>query len=105
MSILNDFLLSGNDEIDNIFGTVTMVCEGQTFAVVENDSRKSYEGALGGLESDISMIVTAQPADVTNPRSLLQKRCTVDGVAYRVAEVVTGKISVSFTLADVNNSQ
>lgn len=105
MSILNDFLLSGNDEIDNIFGTVTMVCEGQTFAVVENDSRKSYEGALGGLESDISMIVTAQPADVTNARSLLQKRCTVDGVAYRVAEVVTGKIAISFTLADVNNSQ
>ena len=51
------------------------------------------------------MIVTAQPADVTNPRSLLQKRCTVDGVAYRVAEVVTGKIAISFTLADVNNSQ
>lgn len=105
MSILNDFLLSGNDEVDSMFGVVTMVCEGQTFSVVENDSRKSYEGALGGLESDISMIVTAQPADVTNPRSLLQKRCTVDGVAYRVAEVVTGKIAVSFTLADVNNSQ
>lgn len=105
MSILNDFLLSGNDEIDNIFGTVTMVCEGQTFSVVENDSRKSYEGALGGLESDISMIVTAQPADVTNPRSLLQKRCTVDGVAYRVAEVVTGKIAIHFTLTDANDSR
>lgn len=105
MSIIDDFLLSGNDEIDATFGTVTMVCNGQTFQVVENENRKSYEGALGGLESDISMTVTAQPADVTNPKTLLQKRCTVDGVAYRVAEVAVGKIAIVFTLTDANNSQ
>lgn len=105
MSAINDFLLSGNDEVDSTFGTVTMVCNGQTFQVVENESRKSYEGALGGLESDISMTVTAQPADVTNPKTLLQKRCTVDGVGFRVAEVTVGKIAIVFTLTDANNSQ
>lgn len=105
MSLIDDFLLAGNDEVDTDFGVAVMVCGGQTFNVVMNDERKSYEGALGGLESDIQATATAQPSDVTSPRGLLQKRCTVDGVSYRVAEVVTGPIAIHFTLADINNSK
>lgn len=103
--MIDDFLLAGNAETDLAFGTSSMVCNGQTFSVVMNDERKSYAGALGGLESDIQATATAQPADVTNPRALLQKRCTVDGISYRIAEVVTGPVAIHFTLADVNESR
>ena len=81
-----------------------MICAGQTFQVVMNDERKSYKGSLGGLESDVQAVAVAQPANVTNPRTLLQKRCTVDGISYRIAEVATGKVAISFTLADPNES-
>lgn len=105
MGLIDDFLLAGNDEVDALCGTVTMVCAGQTFSVVINDDRKSYDGALGGMETQIQLIATAQPGDVTNPRTMLQKRCTVDGVTYRVAEVSTGTVAVTFTLADPNESR
>jgi len=105
VSLIDDFLLAGNDEVDSLCGTVEMVCNGQTFNVVINDSRKSYDGALGGMESVVQLIATAQPADVTSPLAMLQKRCTVDGVSYRVAEVSTGTVAVTFTLADPNESR
>jgi len=105
MGAIDDFLNSGHDTVDAAFGTSVMICDGQTFNVVLNDARKSYQGALGGLESDIQAIVTAQPLDVTNPRSLLQKRCTVGGVSYRVAEVTVGTVAIHFTLADPNESR
>ena len=105
MGLIDDFLLAGNDEVDANFGVSVMVCNGQTFDVVMNDERKSYEGALGGLETNISATATAQPGAVSNPRGMLQKRCTVDGVAYRVAEVVTGPVAVHFTLTDTNDSR
>ena len=105
MSILDDFLLAGNDEIDTDFGTSTMVCNGQTFDVVMDSERKSYDGALGGMESDISANATAQPRHVSNPRGMLQKRCTVDGISYRVAEVVTGPVAIHFTLTDSSDSR
>lgn len=105
MSLVDDFLLAGNDETDADFGTSTMVCGGQTFAVIINDERKSYEGALGGMESNIAATATAQPRHVTNPRSLLQKRCTVAGISYRVAEVVTGPVAIQFTLTSENDSR
>lgn len=105
MSEIDDFLNSHADEIDSALGTVTMVCDGQTFSVVWNDSRKSYEGALGGLESDVQAQAVAQPGDVSNPKALLQKRATVDGVAYRVAEVAVGTVAITFTLADPNDSR
>jgi len=105
MGLIDDFLLAGNDEVDTLCGTVLMVCAGQTFAVVINDARKSYDGALGGMESAIQLTATAQPADVSNPRAMLQKRCTVDGVTYRVAEVSTGTVAVTFTLADPSDSR
>jgi hypothetical protein len=105
MGAIDDFLNGGADEFDALAGTVSMTCDGQTFAVVVNGSRKSYEGALGGLESDIQAIATAQPSDVTDPKSLMQKRCTVGGVPYRIVEVDAGTVAVHFTLADVNNSK
>lgn len=86
-------------------GVVTMTCEGQSFAVVWNDSRKSYEGALGGLESNVQATAVAQPRHVTSPRSLLQKRCTVDGVTYRVAEVSVGTVAITFTLTDPSDAR
>ena len=105
MSLIDDFLLAGNDEIDTDFGTSTMVCNGQTFDVVMDDVSQSYQGALGGMESDISVTFTAQPRHVSNPRGMLQKRCTVDGISYRVAEVVTGQTAIHFTLTDSSDSR
>lgn len=105
MSEIDDFLNVDADEVDASLGTVAMVCEGQTFMVVWNDARKSYEGALGGLETDIQAAAMAQPGDVTDPQTLLQKRCTVDGSDYRVAEVAVGTVAVTFTLADPNESR
>ena len=105
MSLIDDFLLAGNDEIDGDFGTSVMVCNGQTFDVVMDDVSQSYEGALGGMESDISANATAQPRHVSNPRGMLQKRCTVDGISYRVAEVVTGPVAIHFTLTDSSDSR
>jgi hypothetical protein len=105
MGVLDNFLSSGQDEIDVLFGRSTMVCNGQTFFVVMNMSRKSYEGALGGLESQVQSVAVAQAADVTSPKALLQKRCTIDGTTYRIAEVSVGSISIEFTLADPNESR
>lgn len=103
MSEIDDFLNSDSDIVDATMGVSTMVCDGQTFDVVWNDERKSYDGALGGLESDVSGQAFAQAADVTNPKNLLQKRCTIDGTAFRVAEVSVGAVSVVFVLTDLNN--
>ena len=105
MSEIDDFLNGGADEVDVALGVATMTCEGQSFAVVWNDSRKSYEGALGGLESNVQAQAVAQPRYVTSPRSLLQKRCTVDGVTYRVAEVSVGTCAITFTLTDPSDSR
>ena len=105
MSLIDDFLNAGHAEVDATFGESVMVCEGQTFNVVLNDERKSYEGALGGLESDIQATATARPDAVTAPKTLLQKRCTVGGVTYRIAEVTTGPVAIHFTLADPNESR
>jgi hypothetical protein len=105
VSDLDDFLLGGNDEVDDTFGVETMTCLGQSFAVVMNDRRQSFEGALGGLETDIQATATAQPRNVDNPRAMLQKRCTIAGEAFRVAEVVVGPVAVHFTLVDPSDSR
>jgi len=82
-----------------------MTCAGQTFPVVWNDARKSFEGALGGLESNLQATAVAQPANVANPVEMLQKRCTIDGEAFRVAEVAVGNVAVTFTLASINDAR
>lgn len=102
---VDDFLKAQDDLIDSLMGTKSMVCNGQTFNVVWNDDTKSLEGEFGGLEGDIQAVATAQTADVTSPKGLLQKRCTIDGVAYRVYQVRTGTVATHFTLTDVNDGQ
>jgi hypothetical protein len=103
MSEIDDFLLSGNNQIDELLGTRMMSCDGQMFAVVWNDARKSYEGALGGLESSIQAAAVAQPDDVINPVGLLKKKCMIDDEAYRVAEVTVGNVAITFTLTSTND--
>jgi len=48
------------------------------------------------------VIACAQPSDVTNPKSLVNKRCTVDGSEYRINQVRAGTIAVHFILTDIN---
>jgi hypothetical protein len=102
MSTLDDFMLSHNDECDTTMGIATMACAGQTFSVVDNLTSKSVDGEFGGLEPQVRGVVTAQPADVTSPLTLLNKRCTINGAAYRVSQVDVGTIAIHFTLADPN---
>jgi hypothetical protein len=47
----------------------------------------------------------AQPGDVTNPITLLQKRCTIDGDPYRIAEVAVGNVAITFTLASAGDAR
>jgi len=103
MSEVDDFLLSGNEVVDAALGVKMMSCDGQTFAVVWNDARKSFEGALGGLESNIQASAVAQPRDVSNPAGLLRKKCMVDGDSFRVAEVAVGNVGITFTLTSTND--
>jgi len=105
MSLVDDFLNSGSAVVDPLFGTETMVAGSQSFAVVTNGARESYDGALGGLESDIRLVAVAQPASVTAAATLIQARCTVGGKPYRIAEVEVGTVAVTFTLADVADSR
>ena len=98
------FLNALQDEADTAMGTKSMVADGQTFNVVWNDEAKSLEGDFGGLEGDIQAVATAQTADVTSPKALLQKRCTVGGVAFRIERVRTGTVATSFELSDINAS-
>lgn len=93
------------DASDATMGVVSMVVAGQTFSVVWDGSQKAQEGAFGGLEPDIQAQATAQAADVSSPKSLIGKRCTVDGEAFRISQVRDGSVAVSFTLSDVNDSR
>jgi hypothetical protein len=102
MSALDDFMLSHNTESDTTMGVVSMSCIGQTFDVVANLTSKTVDGEFGGLQPQVRGVVTAQPKDVTNELTMLNKRCTVDGVAYRVSQVEIGTIGIHFTLADPN---
>lgn len=102
MSLVDDFMLSHNDECDTTMGTASMACNGQTFPVVDNVTSKQVDGEFGGLEPQVRGVVTAQPSDVTSPLAMLNKRCTVGGTAYRVSQVEIGTIAIHFTLADPN---
>jgi len=102
MSLVDDFMLSHNDECDSTMGVVSMSCNGQTFDVVDNLKSKAVDGEFGGLEPQVRGIVTAQPVNVESPLLMLNKRCTVDGVAYRVTLVDAGTVAIHFTLGDPN---
>jgi hypothetical protein len=103
---IDAFLAGGMDAIDAAFGTTPMTVGEITIPVVANGLRKSYDGALGGLESVIGGQVHAQPKNVPGlPNSYLQKRCTIDGVEFRIAEVEAGTVNVIFTLAAPEQSR
>jgi len=102
MSLLDDFMTSHHDEADTTMGVVSMSCNGQTFDVVDNLKSKAVDGEFGGLEPQIRGIVTAQPANVQDPILMLNKRCTVDGITYRVTLVDAGTVAIHFTLGDPN---
>jgi len=104
MSLVDDFLLAHNDESDSTMGTEVMICQGQTFPVVSNLTGKTIDADIG-IEPQINGTVTAQPADVTSPRTLLNKRCTVGGVAYRVIGVDAGTVAIHFTLSDPSETR
>ena len=99
MSIIDDFLNGSADEVDSMFGAKTMVCEGQTFAVVWDDYSSDSDGGMG-LEPEVQAMATAQPGDVTNPAALKNKRCTVGGVSFRVYAVRVGNVAIRFDLCD-----
>jgi hypothetical protein len=50
-------------------------------------------------------MATAQPANVTAPAALKGKRCTVDGVAFRIYAVRVGAVAIRFDLCDPNESK
>ena len=102
MSGIDSFLLASLDEVDSMLGTVSMTVSGQTFAVVIDDVTKSTMGDDVGLTAEYDVIACAQPADVTNPKSLVNKRCTLDGSEYRINQVRVGTIAIHFILTDIN---
>jgi hypothetical protein len=102
MSGIDSFLLNSLDEIDSILGTVTMTVSNQSFNVVIDDVTKSTMGDDVGLSAEYDVIACAQPSDVTDPKSLVNKRCTLDGSPYRINQVRVGTIAVHFILTDIN---
>lgn len=105
MSLVDDFLNNTHAEVDATIGTETMVCDGQTFAVVWDDYRLEKEGELGGLEPQTQAIATAQVGDVTTPAALIHKRATVAGREFRVLAVHVGAVAIRFDLCDPNESR
>ena len=105
MSLIDDFLNNSHDEVDAAMGTKTMVCDGQTFAVVWDDYSSDSDGGLGGLEPEVQAMATAQPSDVTSPAALKGKRCTVGGVTFRIYAVRVGPVAIRFELCDPNESK
>jgi len=102
MSGIDSFLLNALDEVDSILGTVIMSVSNQSFKVVIDDVNKSTTGDDVGLTAEYDVIACAQPSDVTNPKSLINKRCTLDGSPYRINQVRVGTIAVYFVLTDIN---
>jgi hypothetical protein len=105
VSLIDDFLNDSHDEVDAAMGTKTMVCDGQTFAVVWDDYSSDSDGGLGGLEPEVQAMATAQPSDVTSPAALKGKRCTVGGVTFRIYAVRVGPVAIRFELCDPNESK
>lgn len=102
MTGIDSFILSALDEVDSILGTVTMTVAGQTFSVVIDDVNKSTSGDDVGLTAEYDVIACAQPADVSNPRLLVNKRCTLDGNEHRINQVRVGTVAIHFILTDIN---
>jgi len=100
MSLVDDFLNSGGAIVDAALGTETMVVSGQTFEVVTDDVSKSESGEEMGLTGDYSLVAAAQPKDVSMPAELINRRCTVGGIPYRISRVRVGTVAIHFELQD-----
>jgi hypothetical protein len=105
MSLVDEFLNGAHSEVDSTMGTKSMVCGSQTFDVVWDDYRMEKEGVQGGLEPQLQAQATAQPGAVTNPRSLVHKRCTVGGDPFRILAVYVGTVAIRFDLGDPSESR
>jgi len=104
MSLIDEFLNGGHAEVDAAMGTETMVCDGQTFAVVWDDFSGDTDGGLG-LEPQMQAQATAQPDAVTNPIALKNKRCTVNSVEFRIYNVHVGRVAIRFDLCSPHESR
>ena len=90
------------DQVDSMLGTVVMTVSGNSFNVVIDDVTKSTQGDDVGLTNEFDLVACAQPSDVTNPKSLINKRCSVDGSEYRISQVRVGTVAIHFILSDIN---
>jgi len=105
MSIVDDFLNTAHEDVDASMGTESMVCNGQTFPVVWNDFRLEKQGGMGGLEPQVQAVAMAQPSQVTSPKAMIGKRCTIAGESFRVFAVRIGRVAISFEVIDPNESR
>ena len=105
MSVTIDtFFATHQDRQEALLGTTVMVVSGQSIPVVWDSVTRSKSGTIGGLESNTLATASCQPKNVANPQSLIGKRCTVDGLTYRVHEIDIGAVNITFTLIDVSSS-
>lgn len=81
-------------------GEDSLVIGSVTIPVVVDLVRDTYEGALGGMESQITANCYARPSNVAgDPLQHLKKRCTLNAKTYRIAEIAVGAVSIQFMLA------
>jgi hypothetical protein len=104
MGALEAFFERYNDAGDDLLGVKALQVAGQEIPVVWDAVTKSKSGDLGGLDNDTLASAVAQRRNVQgNPGDLLGKRCLVDGTAYRINEVETGVVHVTFTMISPNS--
>jgi hypothetical protein len=68
--------------------------------VTEQDIVRAVAGQMR-----IGVVDLSQTAPQANAISLLQKRCTIDGDPFRVAEVAVGNVAITFTLASAGDAR
>jgi hypothetical protein len=105
MGALEDFFHRYNDAGDSLLGVIVMEVAGQSIPVVWDSVTRSKSGALGGLDNDTLAAAVAQPKNIDgDPAAFLGKRCTIEGKIYRINDVDTGKVNVTFTLISPNST-
>lgn len=99
MSKIDSFLRAHADAVDAALGEELMECLGQSFPVVVNEIARSAGGEEIGYMDDHALAAMAQTRKVSNPESMLNRRCTVSGKDYRVARIRLGTVAITFELA------
>lgn len=104
-SPLNSFFDRYADKADALLGTTTMQVGGSIIPIVWDAVTKSKSGMLGGMDNDTRAVAVAQRKNVPgDPAAMLGKRATVEGKQYRIDEVETGIVNVTFTLISPNST-